>query len=124
MATPKKRPDPSVFERYRDEGRNASEVGRLLGVDKNTARKWAADAGVELPHGRAGGVTKWPELSDPDWLLEQLANGLTYADIDRALGCAPGTTKSAAAVLRRRGHSIPIRPSGGRRTPPIQKREQ
>ena len=113
MAQRKPRPDPAAFKQYAEEARTAPEVGRLLGVDKNTARKWALDAGVDLPHGRAGGVTKWPELSDPDWLLAQIEAGRTYADIDRQLGCAPGTTKSAAAVLRRNGHPIPIRTPGG-----------
>lgn len=82
-----------------------------MGVDKTTVRDWCIKLGVELPRGKHG-VTKWPQLSDPDWMRSQIEAGRSWADVDRELGCASGTTKSAAAVLRRRGHDIPIRPAG------------
>lgn len=105
-------PDRSVLEAHRDAGRSKAEVARLMGVDPVTVRNWCIKLGVELPKGKHGDRPRWPQLHDPEWMRAQIEAGRSWADVDRELGCAKGTTKSAAAVLRRRGHDIPVRPAG------------
>lgn len=104
-------PDRSVLKARRDAGRSKAEVARLMGVDRVTVRNWCLKLDIALTQG-VRSRPKWPQLQDPGWMLAQVEAGRSWADVDRELGCAEGTTKSAAAVLRRRGYDIPRRPSG------------
>lgn len=80
------------------EGRTMGQVAAELGVSRRQVLAAAAKAGVRKPRGRPGEV-------DPEVLAALVAEGLSWAEIGRRLGCAGTTASRTWERLRSSGSS-------------------
>ena len=75
----------AVLDAYRS-SEPVDDIARRFGVSAWWIKSRARSLGVERPTVRARRKSKWVELEDRRWLLEQLADGRSPYAIAKALG--------------------------------------
>ena len=87
----------AVLDAYRT-GEPVDEIARRTGVSPWWIKSRATRLGAERPPGRPRRKSKYGELEDRRWLLEQLAGGRTAYAIAKQLGTTRQTVNIALTV--------------------------